>query len=157
MKCGNLHPHIITISFLLKFSTLIIVDESPVTHCWTSYQATSPCCIAGSHQLVAPREEATPEAGAPRLAVGNGLRAPSADKRRDRGVRRSRDPSADWLCPWLRNADSSRTGFIILVPIVWLFTIQIKQISSKVFDCESPHLKGVMVINNVFDLLVHSV
>lgn len=95
-------------SDLFKSSTPIAVEESPVTLCWTSYPATSPCCTAGSRRLAAPSEEAAPERDLAPRAVGNGPWAQSADRRRNRRIRRSRGPSGNEPRPWRRSAETSR-------------------------------------------------
>lgn len=97
---------------LFQSSTLTIVEESPITHCWTSSPATSPCCTAGSLQLVLPSEKAALEHGLAPLAVGNGALAPTADQKRNRRVQRSRSPFGSYPSPWLKNAGTSRTDII---------------------------------------------
>lgn len=114
--CSSLQCHIVTniYSPLFKSSTLTVADESPVTHCWTSFPATSRCCTAGSRRLVAASEEAAQEHDLAPLAVGNGAWTPSADKRRNRRVRRSRDPFRSSPSPWPKNAETSRKDIVIV-------------------------------------------
>lgn len=63
----------LTYSLLLKSSTLIAVDKSPVIYCWTSCPATSPCCTAGSQRLKAPSEDTAAEDVLAHLAAENGV------------------------------------------------------------------------------------
>lgn len=117
--CSSRQCHIVTniYSPLFKSSTLTVADESPVTHCWTSFPATSRCCTAGSRRPVAASGEAAQEHDLAPLAVGNGAWTPSADKRRNGRVRRSRDPFGSSPSPWPKNAETSRKDIIIIVSL----------------------------------------
>lgn len=145
--CSSLQCHIVTNMYspLFKSSTLTVADESPVTHCWTSFPATSRCCTAGSRRPVAASEEAAQEHDLAPLAVGNGAWTPSADKRRNGRVRRSRDPFGSSPSPWPKNAETSRKDIIIIVSLEKLNRFY--PIYIYIFFYRQLCLKSIMILN----------